>query len=93
MSKLFEYKPTRRDSNLSFFKCLASKKDSANNINLDSDQPLTVSQKFRIEYPPVGLPPFDDVQTRGNQVGIIAVRGEEASININFKAEPPPRKG
>lgn len=73
------------------FKCLASNKEHVNNISLVTNQPLTLSEKFKVEYPPVGLAPFDEAQKSGNQVEITAVRGKQGSINIEFEAEPPPR--
>ena len=75
------------------FKCLASNKEYVSNISVVTNQPLTVSEKFRVEYPPVGLEPFYEAQKSGNQVPITVVRGQQGRINITFEAEPPPRKG
>ena len=94
ISKLFEYKPTRWDSNMSF-KCSASNENSAKNTTwapLLNHSPI-VSQIFKVEYPPRGLKAFQEAQYSGNQVEITAVRGSQAIVSIDFEAELPPRIG
>lgn len=94
ISKLFEYKPTRRDSNMSF-KCSASTENSEINTTwapLLNHSPIA-AQTFNVEYPPLGLGAFQEAQLSGNQVEITAVRGRQAFISIDFEAEPPPRIG
>ena len=92
MSKLFEYKATRKDSQKSF-KCISTV-DVPNNTSIsNAARQLTISKEFRVEYAPLGLGQFGEAQRSGRQIAITAVQGEDITITIEFEAEPSPTKG
>lgn len=89
LSKLFEYKPDRRDSN-HYFRCIASVESSETPLDSGYGQEITIAEKIVVEYSPIGLAPFDESQRSGKQIVINAVNGKEARIKIDFDANPSP---
>ena len=92
MSKLFEYKPDRKDSN-HYFLCVAKVENSESPFGSGYGQEVTIAEKIMVEYPPIGLQPFDESQRLGKQIIIDAVNGKEARIKIDFDANPSPTNG
>ena len=92
LSKLFEYIPTRNDSD-KYFRCIAATDDSTNDISTANNDVLAISEQFKVEYPPVGVGPFDEVQISGRQLTFTVTEGENAHIVIDFEAEPLPNRG
>ena len=92
VSKLFEYKPDRKDSN-NYFRCIAKIGNSGALVGSGYNGQLTIAEQFQVEYPPVGLEPFHESQVSGREVIIDVVNGKDAIIQINFDANPSPNNG
>jgi len=92
LSKLFEYKPTRNDSD-KYFRCFTTIDNSIISQNADANERLSISEQFRVEYPPTGIGIFAEVQRSGRQQIITLTKGENANINIEFDACPLPSRG
>ena len=92
ISKLFEYRPSREDSNKSF-KCIAKVDETLVTNNYNLKQHISVSEQFQVEYPPSGLDPFHEAQETGSQVVIEALKRDNIDIVIEFEANPLPSKG
>ena len=92
VSKLFEYKPDRKDSNR-YFHCIAKIENSEALLDSGYNGQLTISEQFQVEYPPYGLAPFDESQISGREIIIDAVNGKDAIIQIHFDANPSPNNG
>ena len=92
LSKLFEYNPTRNDSD-KYFRCITTIDNSFSSQNTDANEQLSISEQFRVEYPPTGTGIFAEVQRSGRQQIITLTKGENANINIEFEASPLPNKG
>ena len=92
LSKLFEYTPTRKDSD-KYFRCIATIDESTRTTSTAVNEQLAISEQFRVEYPPVGLGTFHEVQRSGRQLTFTVTEGENAYISIDFEAEPLPNRG
>ena len=92
LSKLFEYRPTRNDS-YKYFRCIATIDESTSTISTVVNEKQAISEQFQVEYPPVGLGQFHEVQRSGRQLTFTVTEGENAYIIINFEAEPLPNRG
>ena len=92
VSKLFEYKPDRIDSN-KYFRCIAKIGNYGALVDSEYNGQLTIAEQFQVEYPPVGLEPFHESQVSGREVIIDVVNGKDAIIQINFDANPSPNNG
>ena len=89
LSKLFEYKPERKDSN-KYFRCEASIENSTAVEDSGYHQEFTIAEQFRVEYSPLGLESFDDAQRTGREIIFDAVKGKDFTIIIPFDANPSP---
>jgi len=89
LSKLFEYKPERKDSN-NYFRCEASIENSTAIEDSGFHQEFIITEQFRVEYSPIGLEPFDDAQRTGKEIIFDVVDGKDFTIEIPFDANPSP---
>jgi len=89
LSKLFEYKPERKDSD-NYFCCEASIKNSTTIEVSGYNQEFVITEQFRVEYSPIGLEAFDDAQRTGREIIFDAVKEKNFTIEIPFDANPSP---
>ena len=89
LSKLFEYKPERKDSN-NYFQCVARIENSTAIEDSGYDQEFMITEQFRVEYSPIGLELFDDAQRTGREIIFDAVKGKDFTVEIPFDANPSP---
>ena len=88
-SKLFEYKPERKDSN-NHFQCIARIENSTAVEDSGYNQEVMITEQFRVEYSPIGLELFDDAQRTGREIIFDAVKGKDFTVEIPFDANPSP---
>ena len=89
LSKIFEYKPERKDSN-SYFRCVAMVENLRSSHEFIYNHELTIAEQFQVQYSPVGIKPFDDSQSSGRQIIIDVVNGKDIIIQVPFYANPSP---
>jgi len=89
LSKIFEYKPERKDSN-NYFCCEARIENSTVVEDSGFHQQFMITEQFRVEYSPIGLEKFDNTQRTGREMIFDAVKGKNFTIDIPFDANPSP---
>ena len=92
MSKVFEYKPKRKDSN-NYFRCVGRIDNSGVSADSRYNQELSIEEQFQVEYAPVGLQPFYESQRSGREIIFDAVNEKEVIVQISFDANPSPSHG